>query len=774
MKHYFSYLLIVCSLSSYTQNKVNLKGTVKGVNEEIIAIGDLLLINTLNETVQAYTTIIDGTYVFENILEGKYILKSSCMGYEVWQQEIMLNNNLIIDISLTQKINNLNEVEIVAVKNPITYINGNYKLNIENPVFLGITNVLDVVSKLPNVQLAPDRESITIIGKGAPLIYMGNQQISFEDFISMPTTSISTIEIINNPSSKYEASGRTVLLVTRKLETEGTSLNANETISFKRNFNNYFRVNGNYTKHKWTFRGNLTYNVLQQWESNSFDFNIPEATIKADYLVLIPNNDRKELNTEVGLHYQKNAYDYFSLNIIRKLQTNDSPIETKTFLLQESVTSNILSNTENDNTKNYFSSNLNFNKKITKDLNLFSGIQYSSFKQELTSEISNNNDNTGFVLDQIRIQKYRINSMAFKMDIDKEISKKEKLKFGFNWNKAWADANTIIEQLLKKEIENSNYNYQEDIYSVYTSFENNLNKYIDINMGIRVENNQVKSVQETSLSPLIERTKTNIFPKVGLNIKFDSIKTLTFNYGKSVTRPDFSRSSSIKTFINPILEASGNINLLPTFTNELSLNYQWKNKSFDVTYYKNINPLFFTISYDQQNEIALLSQVNLDSESGFNLGITLPYTYNIWTSNNTFRLSYTKINRSEATYLTSKPYLYVYSNQQFLLKKNTSLAFDGWLLTNRQEGVFKRNSMLVLNASITTIVFEKLQCTIQLNDITKAMNFEEYYIIDGVEANGVYYVDAQEVSFSMKYTFGNKKKETFKNINVDQNSDRID
>ncbi|RUA18930.1 MAG: hypothetical protein DSY83_01295, partial [Flavobacteriia bacterium] len=69
--------------------------------------------------------------------------------------------------------------------------------------------------------------------------------------------------------------------------------------------------------------------------------------------------------------------------------------------------------------------------------------------------------------------------------------------------------------------------------------------------------------------------------------------------------------------------------------------------------------------------------------------------------------------------------------------------------------------------------FNKLQCAIRLNDITKAMNFEESYAINGVEANGTYFADAREIAFSMKYTFGDNASSKFKNKDVDDNLDRI-
>ena len=81
--------------------------------------------------------------------------------------------------------------------------------------------------------------------------------------------------------------------------------------------------------------------------------------------------------------------------------------------------------------------------------------------------------------------------------------------------------------------------------------------------------------------------------------------------------------------------------------------------------------------------------------------------------------------------------------------------------------------MVVLNAGFTRTFFKKLDFALRWNDITKAMNFEERYNINGVNANGVYFADAKELAFTLRYSFGKIKEPDYKNKDVDENLDRI-
>ena len=113
--------------------------------------------------------------------------------------------------------NKLNEVIITQNKKTFSNQNGNIKLDVANSIYNSIPNTVDLLSKMPTVQVSADRESISVVGKGTPLIYIDGQKATMNDLSALSVADIKTIEIIKNPSSKYEAEGRAVILIARKL-----------------------------------------------------------------------------------------------------------------------------------------------------------------------------------------------------------------------------------------------------------------------------------------------------------------------------------------------------------------------------------------------------------------------------------------------------------------------------------------------------------------------------------------------------------------------------
>lgn len=774
MKQITTLLLVLCSSLVCAQNTYELSGVVLDANNQRIALGDVLLLVDGNEVPVKYTFVDEGIFSFGSVIEGVYLLRVSCLGFKPYDTQITLNRKLHLNIQLTESTTNLDEVEVIAAKPIVTNKNGNLKMDVTNPVFTSIPDPMELLSKLPNLQVSPDRESVTVIGKGAPLLYIGNQRISMEEFNALSVADISSIEIIKNPSAKYEADGRAVLLITRKVsDTEGIKVNLSETLSFKQNFNNYNSLNVSFKKKKLTLKVNLTYNDLETWESHQFEFSIPEADVLSDYLVLIDPNDRVQLNTGGGLYYQINDDDYFSANTTIRLQTDDFIIDTDTFLRQGLQEENIVTKTGNDNTKDFISGNFNYNKKLNSKINLFTGIQYSSFVQRLNTEISNNFNTTEFIRSQDRQQKYRIDVLAYRLDVEKTFENNMKLEIGTNISDARANALSNIQFFESDTNMNVDYGYTEKTYAGYAQLSGNLTKKINFNAGLRIENNQVKGEVETDVIPLVNRKNTNLFPKAMFNFEIDSTKSLTFTYSRSIERPNYSKASSISVFINPFLEGAGNVNLKPTITEELSMNFQLKNNSLNVSYSHAKNPRYYTISYDGQADRAIFSLNNLTEESGFDITLTAPITKGKWISTNSITLSNRKIKDPLAEIKNTKPFAYFYTDQQFKIGKDTTVSFGGWAFTKRNEGIFQRNSLLVFNAAITKTFFEKLHCALRFNDITKAMNFEESYAINGVEANGTYFADGREIALSIKYSLGKIKDPSYKNKDIDENLDRI-
>ncbi|NKI30489.1 outer membrane beta-barrel family protein [Croceivirga thetidis] len=768
---YLALVFFLVSFFTSAQQVFQLTGNVLDTNGNAVPVGDVLLLDLETKNVLKYTTLLEGYFIFEDIASGEYFLEISALGFQKHRKQIVIPAITNVQIQLNENTTQLNEVELIAAKNPIEYQNGNLKVDVQNPYFSSIPDPMDLLSRLPNIQVSADRESISILGKGNPLLYLGNQRISIEEFNTLPIDGIETIELINNPSAKYEAEGRAVILVRLMQDFDGGFQGSTqETVSQRRNFNNYLALNSSYSTKNWTVRGNLGYNQLLQWESNSFLFEIPEREVLVDYLVRIPRNVRTQINPSFGVYNQWNENDYISLNASARLQTDNAPFFTDTFIVDRGEEQSTETETDNDNSKDYYSASFNFNKKLSDSWNIFTGLQYSGFRQTLGTEISNSINGGDFILDQTRNQEYSINSLAFRLDFEKIFSANLKWEWGTNISLANADALTEIIRDVTTEVD---FEYQEDLYAVYSSFSGSLGEKINFELGARLEHNEVDSAADNDAVPVISRINTSLFPKANVSITIDSTKTLSLNYARNINRQDFSRASSITVFINPFLEGAGNVNLRPTFTDEFSANFQKGKTSFYATFYQSTNPTNFTISYDEEMDTAILSLVNLEKEIGFYTGVTVPYTKGIWTSNNTLNVIYSQIQDNTAVLGETRPVFYAYTNQQFKTGKDVTLAFGGYAISRSQQGIFERNARISLEASISKTFFKNWDCTLRFNDITRGTNFKESYTINGVIADGVYFTDLREAALSIKYRFGNQDKVKFKNKDVDGNIDRI-
>ena len=766
-------LFLLCSLQLTAQHAARLSGRVIDTQGIPIAIGDALLFDQDQERLLQYSTVVNGAFSLDGVAFGAYVLKISGLGYATFETPITIKEDRFLTVTLQEDITELDGVSVIAAKNPISYASGNVKVDVTNPYFNTISDPVELMARIPTVQLATDRESFTLLGKGTPLIYLSGQRISMEEFLNLLVTAIQSIELINSPSAKYEADGRAVVKVTlSRQQNLGMQGSIQETVSFKRNFNNYLASNLTYANDKLTLRGNLAYNKLQQWESNSFLFEIPERELVVDYAVRIPKNQRVQWNGGFGAYYQWNETDYISLNSSVRLQTDEAPFDTETSINDRGDLSNVLTDTRNDNRKDYYSGSVNFNKKGSGGLEYFAGLQYSGFRQELETEIDNVEQGQTTAEGQFREQEYAINAFGFRIDLSKTFHENFKWEAGINASRAKAEAFTQISEGIDI-MDPIDFAYDEALWAGYASVSGKYKPKIDFELGLRIEHNEVDGVLASETSPLIARENTNLFPKAKFNMTLDSTQTLNLSYARTIQRPDFSRSSSITVFINPFLEGTGNVNLRPTLTDEVSLSYQKGSKTVFLNLYKSRYPTNFTISYDATNDIALLSLVNLDKEIGGYLGLTLPFTKGIWTSNNTLTLNYNEIKDEGAGFSWTRPFIYAYTNHQLQIAKDTTLVLGAWAMGKRREGIFERNGLVVFEAAVSKRLFEHWDLSVRFNDITRAMDFEERYALNGVIADGVYFGDVREVAVALKYRFGNSGNAKFKNRNVDANSDRI-
>lgn len=686
---------------------------------------------------------------------------------------VFLTTGFIYSQEKEEKEKTLDEIVITAT--PKTYVNknGNIKLDVANSIFKAVPNTLDLLAKLPKIQLSPDRESITVIGKGNPLVYIDNQKVAVNDLNTLDVADIKTIEIINNSSSKYEAEGRVVILISRKLsKKEGFKVDVTENAAFKRYFNNSFGVNTSLKKEKIEFKANLNYNKLTVWESNGNDFSVPSENIISNYLTKAVTK-RPQFIFGSGIFYKINADDYLSFNVNGRTQKERFNIKTNTYNKGVTAENSIETLNSNSEKRNFYNAFINYNHKIKSiDGQLFTGFQYSNYSQLVDGNIFDNYNTTGMNLSQIRYQKFDISVFSGRADFEKTFKNEMKLELGTLLLKA--DGATYFHNEIQnpKAIQVSDYIHKEKNIAGYAQVSGNIKK-INYAFGLRTEQTIVEGKNNLEKFTLVNKNYNNLFPKAELNFSIDSTKIITLNYSKSISRPNYSATNQVLTYINPYFAFANNINLNPVITDEIAGTFDYKNKSVRVAYIKKSNPVYFGTFYKKSDNVLTLMNTNFERESSYNIEFTLPFAYKFWTVTNVLSGILNKIEDKNTIGNSSKPYFYGYSNSVFKLPKEIKLSVTGWGMTEQYEGVFKSNGLFVMDLAVSKTLLKHFECTISANDIFRKQNFYNNYNMNGVQTNGRYFTDSHMISFTVKYSFGKIKDVEFKEKNVDENTNRI-
>jgi len=608
--------------------------------------------------------------------------------------------------------NKLNEVVVTKEKKMFTTKNGNIKVDVANSILNAVPNTIDLLSKLPNITISANKENITAIGKGYPLIYIDNQKVAMNDLNALSVDDIKTIEIINNPSSKYEAEGRTVILITRKFsKKEGSQTTVSEVASSKKEFNNFHGINSSFKKNKFEWKANFNYNKLSPWESHSIDYQIPDADIISNYNVATANTKRKQFIFGGGLFYKISEEDYLSISLNSKLQSEPFDINTTTYNKNGDVENNVVTHSDNKSQKNFINSFVNYSKKIKSiDAQLFTGFQYSNFDQDSKSLAQNNFNDTQFELAQNSDQKFNVAVFSGRVDFENKFKNEMKIEYGGLYLSANATTDFEIINFETNNIISSIYNFKEKNSAGYAQLSGSIKK-IGYSVGVRVENTNIKGEFKNDNAPLINKNYTDFFPKAQFDIPIDSTKSITVNYSKSISRPNYSSTSQGATYINPYYLYSRNINLNPTINNQISSSFQYHEKSVKLTYYQNTNPVYSSFVFNNQNNILTFREINFEKETGFNLEFTLPFTHKIWTSTNSLSCILNKIEDVSAEFIASKPYLYYYSNNEFKLPKGYTFSLTAWGLTDQKEGVFERKAWFIMNLGVSKTFLTNWNCS---------------------------------------------------------------
>lgn len=711
-------LLLVCLFfvtGSFAQNKTGkITGTITDNTGKIIQSASVSLLKAKDSAlVKLAITGKDGTYEFESIKEGDYILTITSVGFEKKFSNFFSVNaaalTKIESLQLTEAAKGIEGVTVTAKRPFIETKIDKTVVNVDaSPTSAGAT-ALEVLEKSPGITVSNDGV-ISLRGKAGVIVMMDGKQtfLSATDLANllknMPASAIDQIEIMTNPSAKYDASGNSgvINIKTKKGRTAGFngSIMAGITTSYYEANGTFYvipksqnSINFNYRKNKINFFGNYNPNFFSG--RSQLEFTRTKLNQAKD--ILGYNDVETQFKFGNNNHTLKLGLDFFADKkntfgvVVSGFTFSGHPTPTTVTTTADEnyqVLSRMVSQTDNRIRFKNLTSNFNYRhvfdttgRELTAD---FDFITYSntSNMQLVTDFYQGNGMPAG---DQLKLRGHlpaSINIYSVKSDYVHPFKKGGRLEAGFKSSfvendnlvdyKRWNGSDWV------NDGRSNHFVYDENINAVYLNANKQVKKW-SFQAGLRLENTIAKGYQYNNDSTF-KRNFTNLFPSTFISYELNKSNTVTISYSRRITRPNYQDLNPFIYFLDSLSYRKGNPFLLPQFTHNIELSHSFKNKLITTLNYNSTNRVISQI-LKPDGDIVYMTSENVARFRNIGVSITAPVPITKWWNVNLFTNIYN--NHYEGTY-ENRPLDISYTSfmvnmtQTFTLKQGFTLEMTGF------------------------------------------------------------------------------------------------
>ncbi|ANF52130.1 hypothetical protein A0O34_17115 [Chryseobacterium glaciei] len=441
-------------------------------------------------------------------------------------------------------------------------------------------SLIEMMKKLPFLSV-DSNENILFKGNMNFKILMNGKETQLlntnakEVLKSIPANTIQSIEIITNPSSKYDAEGVSgiINIITTKKMKDGYNASVNFGTKFpKQEQNAGFSLNLQQKKlgisaYGGTFLRNnpeIDYQNNQQTSSNHLD-----------------QNGRTSSKGNGGYFNVNASYELDSLNLLNiqigsNLSKNKSKDVLDSYFYQQNIlTENTVSSNNSKSKGKGFEASVNYQMGFKKDKSqlLTWSYKFNNYDYNISSisHIDNKIENSSNRIDQDNNNQNSENT--FQIDFVKNI-KKVYLETGL---KMILRKNSSVYDAVPENVVNSDeFLNQQNIFGGYFSAKFSLFDW-NFQTGLRLENTETK-VNFTSTNTEVDQSYFNLIPNISINKKWKEHHNINLGFSQRIKRPGIIRLNPFVNKSNPYFEISGNPYLKPVINNDLMVNYSFNKK----------------------------------------------------------------------------------------------------------------------------------------------------------------------------------------------------
>lgn len=664
MKRALLLFISICSGLLVFGQTIKTKITATVVNEQkssIEAATVEVLKSSDSSLVKAALSDKSGAVEFDNIPFGTYIVKANLLGYEphysavftVTEQEPVIS---LPAISMTvQKATTLQGVTVTAKRPFIQKLSDRLVVNVDNSSVNAGSTAMEVLERSPGITI-DQNDNIALRGKQGVIIMIDGKitPMSGADLAnylkSLPSSSIDRIDLITNPSAKYDAAGNSGIIdihlkKDQRLGSNGTvttgmgqgvypKANAGATFNYRNkqlnvfgNYNYAYREQYNNLILRRDFFNNGTFSSA--YDQNNFiklPFETHTARLGADFFA--------GKKTIIGFVVNSNFFHVNRTNNNISMVINEDNMPASSFVTNADSKEHFNNTVGNINLKHTFDTT---GRELTADADY--GIFTSGGLSTNTTkyyQLNGNKLQPDYILNGN--QKGRLTIKSAKVDYTHPLKHNAKFEAGLKTSFVTSDNDALFYNNSNGNNEydstkSNHFLYKENNNAAYINYSKEFKKF-NMQLGLRAEQTNFEGRQMVH-DISFDSSYLKLFPSVFVNYKLKEEQTLGLSVSRRIDRPAYNQLNPFIFLLDVSTYSTGNPYLKPQFTWSYELSYTLKQINIAANYSHTIDDITNVVSPDLalssgQHKVTVQSPRNLSTHDYYGVTVSAPVKVAKW------------------------------------------------------------------------------------------------------------------------------------------------
>jgi iron complex outermembrane receptor protein len=679
------------------------------------------------------------------------------------------------DSIIETSINALDEIIIVKKKVLYTQKSDRMVFNVENSIVSEGGTALDVLMRAPGVVVSQDGE-LSIRGQqGVGVMINGKltqlSQKELANYLKSTTSSnIKQIEVITNPSSKYDATGKAgmINIILKKPSSAGIKGTVFSSYGRGRKNRTNTGVNLSYNKDKFGVFGNYSYTFRGEEERKNFeqiqytDITRQEIATK-NYQNSTTSEPLTSNNFKIGTSYEVSSKTNLEVSLDAKIGRYENIANGGNTLYNNLNVLQFDALTYNDSKEKWYDYTYAFSgvhKFNTEGKNMSFDFEYetSKFRSNQFQSAQNQipgaaiNDRRGYIPSQLRV-------FTGKVDFTNPIKEKQTLEWGFKGSIKNNDNPSVYEyndnnQWIVDLNSTNHFEYDEQIYAAYANYKYRLEK-LSIQGGLRTEYTAIDINQKT----LNEKHKDDYlkwFPSLSLKYELSSNHSMHASYSKRINRPSQFDLNPFRFYDDSFNYSQGNPNLVPEITHTSEIGYSWKSAFMASVYFNQTKDVFTEIYiYNPDDNTTVTSQIN--ANKSYNYGVNITNTtdiYKWWSVNTLLNVFENKFEGKIINTNTIDPIVTLNLSVQnsFTITDTWKAEANAQYQSKSNVGIYERDSFFDFSIGLSKqVLANKGSIKFNVTDIFNTNKYNINSVIGQTSIDKRYNLDSRVATISFTY-----------------------